>query len=398
MKNILFMLDYYLPNASANGVCAEGLIHEFAKNGVNVSVLSIADKDSFSESGNIKYYTAKKPVLKKKNPRIDDTVFYLRWLLPSRYPLTERKEFTELFTQNGREIIRRDNIDTVVCIHFPAETLIAAQQLKKEFPNVNFVAYMLDSMSGGHMPRFLPQKITRSKAARWENRLFRICDKIILTETSKKHHLDNSITTNWICKAAFLGVPLLIEKQTQNKIEKNGKIRISFCGLLDYPYRNVFKMIDIVKKMHTNVEFVLVGKSNVADKLSAISAEDERIIYKGQVPHSEVEKIILSSDILMNYGVKTPSAISGKIFEYMSYAKPIITTYSIDNEACLPYMEKYPLALTIDERIDDVEAQAHIVDEFITESLDKKLDYATVEDIFYTSTPKAFYEILDSTF
>ena len=43
MKHVMFMLDYYLPNASANGICIDKIVQEFVERGIDVSIVCFKD-------------------------------------------------------------------------------------------------------------------------------------------------------------------------------------------------------------------------------------------------------------------------------------------------------------------------------------------------------------------
>lgn len=170
---------------------------------------------------------------------------------------------------------------------------------------------------------------------------------------------------------------------------------ITFCGLLNDPYRHVRHFVEIAKRCK-QYRFVFAGSSNIETELNEIqNEEDSNIVYLGQIQHSEVEKLLSKSDVLLNLGVTVPSAISGKIFEYMSYGKPIVSTYSIDDEACIPYLSKYQLGLLIDERTGNVEQQAEQLCNFVEKTKERRVDFSTVEKIFYNNTPQAFVDYLE---
>lgn len=393
MKNVLFMLDYYLPNASANGICVSKIIEALRTGVESVSILCLSDEEGISTEGNVTIYRVKEP--KRKLSVFEPIVFYAKWFVPLRNPIPTRRALVELYVETGRKIISGDNIDTLVSVHLPIETLVATVTLQQYFPQLTIVPYMLDSMSGGHVPRFLPQRYTRWRKRRWEKRLFAHATKIVLMESAREHYVGHPISAYWSSKAVYLNVPLLNSMQhfPRSKISDSRRITLAFCGLLNYPYRNIYYIIDVVKKMETPVNLVLVGESNIANELIEISNNEDRISYKGAMPHAKVEEILEASDVLLNLGVTTPSAISGKIFEYMSYGKPIVTTCSIDNEASIPYVQRYPLGLIIDER-KTVGSQAVLLDSFINNVIDKSVDHSLIVRTFFTSTPTAFCDFL----
>lgn len=114
--------------------------------------------------------------------------------------------------------------------------------------------------------------------------------------------------------------------------------------------------------MDERIKFHIIGACNCVELIHS-----NNVVCYGEMPHDSVIPYIRNADVLLNFGVKTPSAISGKIFEYMSYAKPIISTFSIDNEACIPYLKKYPCSLMIDERDNNYQIQAEQVIEFVNQ-------------------------------
>ena len=161
VKNVLFLLDYYLPNASANGVCVANIIDELKKTAETITLLCISDKTETIVSDNVTIYKIKEPPQRRK--LLSSIRFYIKWLLPSRLPITTRKSWVDLFVENARKIISNNKIDMLVSVHLPIETLVASTILNKEFTNLCMVGYMLDSMSGGHTSFFTSRIYTVEK-------------------------------------------------------------------------------------------------------------------------------------------------------------------------------------------------------------------------------------------
>lgn len=397
MRRVMFLLDNYMPNSSPNGVCVENISKCLAQNGCEVSIVcfKIPGEPEIEIQDNITIHRVCDSGVFHKNTKIDAIKFYFKWFIPSRYPITERKEVTKQLYEGADQLLSIKKYDVVICVHLPIETLIAGVYLKEKYPNTIFISYMLDSLSGGFIPRFLPEKFTRKRKLIWENNIFEKLDHVILMSSSKNHHNQYSLIETWIDKAIYLDVPLLMKKSISCYNKSNyDKTTITFCGLLNDPYRHVKHFIEIAKKCkHYN--FIFAGSSNIEiELLQAQNETESNIVYLGLVQHSKIEKILSESDILLNLGVAVPSAISGKIFEYMSYGKPIVSTYFIDNEACIPYLNKYRLGLLIDERCGSIEQQAEVFCNFVEQVKGKRIDYETVEKTFYLNTPQAFIDTL----
>lgn len=99
----------------------------------------------------------------------------------------------------------------------------------------------------------------------------------------------------------------------------------------------------------------------------------------------------------MNIGVRESNAISGKIFEYMSFGRPIISTYFIDNEACIPFLKKYPLGLMVDERL-SVESNVAKVANFLQLHKNQYADFEIVKNLFPKCLASSYVSIIDDLF
>ncbi len=399
MQRVMFLLDYYIPNASPNGVCVEKVAKCFVQNGWGVAVVCFRSpqQPDVEVRDGIEIYRVCDPGPTHKNTKIDAIKFYSKWLIPSQFPITERKQVTQQLFDGAERLLQTQKYDVVVCVHLPVETLIAGTRIKERYPDIVVVSYMLDSLSGGFIPRFLPEAFARKRKLIWENNLFKKLDKVILMQSSRKHHEDHLSMEEWYDNAVYLDIPLLEKNLVSMRCEKDESYRavITFCGLLNDPYRHVRHFVEIAKRCK-QYKFVFAGSSNIETELKEFqNEEDSNIVYLGQIQHSEVEKLLSKSDVLLNLGVTVPSAISGKIFEYMSYGKPIVSTYSIDNEACIPYLSKYQLGLLIDERTGNIEQQAEQLCHFVEKTKKQKIDFSTMEKVFYKNTPQAFVDYLE---
>ncbi len=118
----------------------------------------------------------------------------------------------------------------------------------------------------------------------------------------------------------------------------------------------------------------------------------------GSVSHEEALEVLDQADIFINIGNNTPHMIPSKIFEYMSYGKPIISTCPIENEPCVPYLRQYSLALLLSEDLSRAERDARTVDRFISDCAGKKVGFDATEAMLYRNTPRAFAETIDGLF
>ena len=78
----------------------------------------------------------------------------------------------------------------------------------------------------------------------------------------------------------------------------------------------------------------------------------------------------------------------------MQFRKPIISTFSIENEPSIPYLEKYGNYFLLDER---PESDFQKINDKLLAFLlsEKTVEYKNYESIFYLNTPKAFIDVLN---
>lgn len=79
MKNVLFLIDEYLPNTGANVVCVSNIVHKLLENNINVSIICLYDEMRKKEnigSNNFRIYDINR-VQRKKHSKI---TYYLKWI------------------------------------------------------------------------------------------------------------------------------------------------------------------------------------------------------------------------------------------------------------------------------------------------------------------------------
>lgn len=221
--------------------------------------------------------------------------------------------------------------------------------------------------------------------------------------SSMEHHLKYSINLGHYEKMIYLDIPLLTEnkinyKTINNNILNKNKINIVYTGSLYYSSRNPEYILELFKKLEReDVALIFIGSSD-CNKLFEEMREKfmGELLYYEHMEHDRILNILPDADFLLNIGVKNKNAISGKIFEYMSFGKPIISTYEIDEEPCIPYLEEYHLSLLIDQR-GNIDSNAKILNSFLDKFHNVSVPFNFIKNKFHKNTPEAFLEVLDST-
>lgn len=399
-ENIAILVGRYIPKPSPNGICIDSIINKIDKRKYNVTVFCYEDFLTASKEG-IKVIKIKRDLInsslyKRQNAnkesrllnflsKIKDVILLPVW--PLNEPFFARKLFKKLETEN--EI---NSFKYLICVYVPLCNLIVGHKFKKKHPSVNYIAYLLDSFVGGHFPRFLPKKYLFWRRRKWQNKVLSNCDKIVAMNSSKNFEIQYNKNKNFFKKYIFLDIPLLEHKNNANlkRIDKSNNIVVTFSGNAQFPYRNIEFFFEIIKRIsNPRIKFLFIGDTNYEPlKKETVS----NIKYLPFLPHEQLDKYLRNSDIFLNLGVKNASTISGKIFEYASYGKPIISTFSIDNESCINYLKKYPKHLLIDERIDNFDHQAENVEQFILNNYNFTIPFSEISSIYQDSLPETFIE------
>lgn len=413
-SKILFMLGMYHPQYSANGISCKNVIDECVKSGYDVSCVV---NDYYGEKkedviDGAKIYRIKHrlfdrviqwcdrnkgksyvPVIKK----IAYIVNKLKFLIMSPMWPFVAPLYSYRFYKKAKSIHCKEHFDTVVCVYTPFDAVMAGCMLKKKYPEIRFIPYYLDAFAGGWGPNVWSDEKRERRTRKWENFIDKKADLVISMASSRKYHEENPLEMMEPYKRKFLDVPLMRDiNKTENKNKATAIKTLLFAGGLSFPRRDPRPILEVLSEVcvDSDIEAIFLGECNKPSIFeSYYEKSGGKIKYLGQQPHNTVLEMGEKADCFINIGSRNPFTISGKIFEYMSFGKPIISTYYIENEPSKEYLEKYGFALLIDEK-KDVEESANEVKKFLSKIGEKEFDSKVLNDIFYENTPKAFVDLL----
>jgi glycosyltransferase involved in cell wall biosynthesis len=116
----------------------------------------------------------------------------------------------------------------------------------------------------------------------------------------------------------------------REKLDMNGFL-VGYVGVLR-EWINLETIFSILSELNPEIKIVIVGKEGQFEEnivLAKMYGVDERVIFTGMVPYSQVPKYISAMDVCIipfKYGSISENAIPLKLFEYMACEKPIIST------------------------------------------------------------------------
>lgn len=392
----------YYPNPSANSVCVKNIIDSIDKKEYCITIVCY-DDFAYYDCNNIKikkikrnffqnifYKTERKKnifsklinVISKFILKYSQLLFLCSW--PFTDPLYAKKVLRIV-----KKMHKREKFDYIVAVHKPISSLYVGSKMKKIDSSIKYIAYFLDSLSGGRPLSIKSDTWNLNKGLKLENKLLNNADKILFMDSTRKHHEKYNIDNIPYDKVCYVDIPYFIShKPIIANNSKNDKKMILFCGTANYPLRNIAFFLKVINEISDNTYvFYFIGDTNYN---LLIKNNLQNVVYLPNMSRDDLEVYLQNADFYLNLGVKVSSTISGKIFEYISYGKPIITTYSIDEEASISYLKRYPLSFFIDERDIDYKQQARKLLEFLNNNIDKRVDLMSASNIFYKNKPEYF--------
>ncbi len=412
---ILYILGAYKPNMSANGVCSDNVINQLLEEGHEVTALvnSAIGACKRLKDGSLTVVRVKQKLsvrlrekseaLVKAHPKkarffglFGSVINKIQMLITAPWWPIISPSTVSRFKKAAIKLYSENKFDAVIAVYTPIEALLAGYGLKKRFPEIKFYPYFLDSLSGGFGPRYFSKKRIIRHGLKIEKSIFPLAERIIVMKASEHHH--EKYNGEFISKMSFLEVPSFCKRQTEaaQKLPKKDGSPIKFlyvgsisCAVRDP--RGIIRAISEVREENTVCEFV--GKIDCLHLFEPLKKKlGDRLIFSGQLPHDEVIKKINDADVLLNIGNKLSTMIPSKIFEYISYTKPIISTYESDADPSLPHLKIYPLALLLDCRRDGDFGDD--ITEFLKKIKTVQVDENELLRLYRLNTPAAFTEII----
>lgn len=106
------------------------------------------------------------------------------------------------------------------------------------------------------------------------------------------------------------------------------------------------------------------------------------------IPADELPALYETHDCLLSIGELPGKQLSSKIFGYMATGKPVVHIYHTDADVNLPYLDGYPLALTLkDDEVLLAENVARLC-RFLIWARGRRLDFDAVRELMFECTPE----------
>ena len=313
------------------------------------------------------------------------------------YPLN-RPISAFLLYKSARKIHLQSIFDLVISEHYGVETIVCGCYLKHAFGSIKHIAILWDPIKGQTLTRFLPKFYTSWKVELLEKRVAKESDLIISTGAMKEFYKTYGDLP--YSHRIFLGFPGLIRPDEEVETNYLSCIRpecinIVYSGQLGILLRNPLPVIKLFnqceKAENINLIFFSVGAKEEIDKIK--NTFRGHIVNNGYISIKELHTIYQHADYLLNISNVNPNMVPSKLFEYMSYGKPIISAYLSDGDSAETYVSRYAEGLSVDLKNSD-EENVIALDAFLKKE-HKHVPFELVQELFKDNTPERYLEVVE---
>lgn len=284
-----------------------------------------------------------------------------------------RSVYTALKHINAKEY------DVIVAVMGSFEIAAAAMKYKKKNPDVKLVIYQVDPCSTNEAC----SASTRREREAFEKELYDVSDAIITTpillEESKRVYNEEIL-----CKMHPMEFPNVVPCDNANREESQG-VRCIFTGNIYGNIRDPRYTLRLFDEVNSEISFEMIGALNPDTKEEIKS---HNVLWNGPKSLEETREEIKKADVLVNIGNKMLNQVPSKLFEYISYGKPIVNICKNRNCPTIPYLEKYKYAINLFEEDDIFEEQVKKLNDFIVSNHNKRMTADEITTAFEACTPQ----------
>ncbi len=411
--HIVFIVGSYYPNYSAVGKCAGNVADELSKYHKITVICSKNDlnqnkEEVFNNQRILRIMTKEKEIRFKLEDRIKKLTGLQRSVYELSYKLYKLSRI--LKTMISKTSIRKDlvhnytkalnnigePIDAIIPVCMPFESIVSAVQYRLNFnKKVKVIPYLFDQfVDNDNLHRFkINKKIKRKNHIKLECELFK-SSEAILSMHSLSTHFKNDLPE--ISNIYYVEHPLIVKQPLDNVKYSNEKIKISYLGSLLKGYVTPNYLLELYKK--TNIEKTILSFCIIGNCCEIINVHSKlfpnNIINYGSVDKETASKEIGNSDVLISIAEKKGVQMSSKIFDYISYGKPIVHFYTVENDVNLKILRKYPNVLCLRQEETLLDQNARSFEKFCENNYNKEISFEEVAEIFKDATPEYTVNII----
>lgn len=386
------VLGHHLyPIPDANGICLMNILNEIQKSGNDVKVISqVSEKSNEINDGNtIRFYHHQLLSWSGCKTVFERLRYITRRLITLfNYPRID-ESLVKKYVTSSRKVTDNEEIDVILCVCNPIESVEAAVRLKYLYPGKKLVIYNIDTISDVPFPK-IEQPIAKylsKKAYQWEKRVFNKADVIVNLNCHKSHFSSNNYK-DYYNRMLFQDVPMLINPAPANSLvsENRDYLTLIYAGSFYRAMREPSILLHLFSGISVpQIKLKIFTSGSYCEIIKNMLVEKSNFQVASYLTPDALNNEIMKSDFLISLGNKESNMFPSKIVSYIAYGKPIIHIFQDELDPVLNYLKPYPEKLLIDNRGDANENRQKISDFLkVKHSL---VDWNTIICLYKESTP-----------
>ena len=295
--------------------------------------------------------------------------------------------------------LKKEMFDLVVCQCHPEVSLWSGVLLKKHGFIDKLMVLFWDNIYG-NMPRRLIPFSFAIRRQRWaEGIVARYADCLVSLYPIRSFHEKYGEIPQALGKRSYLGIPSVIRPDkkamsTNNDSIVKGKINILFSGTIfrDSYVEHLVNLLNSTSIVQ-DINLIFFQKGLSADKCVAIKKMFRGSIYiSGWIPLPDLLSLYPHVDFFISCP-GYPTAIRSKLFEYVSFGKPLLVLYEDDSDVNISVFSNYYACDCIDIR-QDITLLAPALEKYLLDYRGKELPFEEIEQLFKLDTPTAYVNLI----
>lgn len=395
--NYLLLTEEYLPNPDASGVCAHNLAKEIVHRGNTVTILCRRKYHlpKVETIEGIDVYGIYRTALLDKNNRSLLPRLFRRLSFILHLPLYPIKSLSYLvrMIQQSKRIIKQESIDCVIALNHPMESCLTEAVLKRKYKDIHFCVYDVDSFSNKIGDRLIPYSIQQKLFWRWERWVLAQVDQMIIMDNHAKHYQGDRYI-QYSQKFDYANFPTLVIENYKNPKQDDVNTLCIHLGTLSKVYRNPEKVCETFLRLR-NYALHFYGNTDDKELLERFAGTSQgTITLHGPVSFERGQQLLQEADVLISIGNAKSEMVPSKIFEYISYGKPILHFYSFLEDPVISYLKHYPLALLVNEQ-ESIESISQEISSFIEVNRGRRVKKSEILEKYQKNTPEFSLDLIE---
>ncbi len=404
-KKLLVLTDKYFPRPYANAMCAQELIDVLSKENCSVDVVAYEDFDGTPSkwNGNDIYYVKPDERLRlfyyaDKNRNVwkgklafitANVLSKVKGTILLPWQPFYSFSFPRRIYRKMCELQEKKQYDAVIAILNPLDSNIAACRFKLEYPNIPYIVFCVDTLR----KTFVEQNVgkTFADAFIWEKKILQKCDSYFFMSSRREDYAPARYEP-YRHKLRETDMPRFKVKDVKNipKYDFGEKAEHwIYAGSIGGPHYDPDGMFEVFNRISDNPKRILhlYTRGREVERIKKlVKSEKMNICVHGYVDADTLKSIMATADVIVS--LKTSDQISAKIFECMSYGKPVIHFCGHKNDPDVDYLEKYTLGHVVKMYANNKETEIEDLISFLKDAVGRTADLEKLKNTFEMSTPE----------